>query len=90
MGHGADVSLGKSDVVLLDDDLHGLLNAVKISRQTLLHIKQNLGFSLVYNAIFVPVAMIGAIIPLFAALAMSASSIIVVLNSLRIKMKFKG
>ncbi|MBR8464837.1 cadmium-translocating P-type ATPase [Campylobacter sp. faydin G-140] len=85
MGSGADVSLERSDVVVLNDSLSDLLNAVKTARQTLQTIKQNLTFSLCYNALTIPIAAMGYIIPLFAALSMSFSSIIVVLNSLRIR-----
>ncbi len=50
-------------------------------------IKQNLGLSIIYNAVTIPLAMAGYVIPLVAALSMSLSSLMVVLNSLRIKMK---
>ncbi|MGH1600177.1 heavy metal translocating P-type ATPase [Campylobacter majalis] len=85
MGSGADVSLQKSDVVLLNDDLASLLMAIKISKRTLKTIKQNLAFSLCYNALTIPLAVLGYVIPLVAAVSMSLSSIIVILNALRIK-----
>lgn len=88
MGSGAAVSVENSDIVLLKDDLKSLNLAMKLSKFTFLTIKQNLGFSLIYNAITIPLAMAGLIIPLFAAISMSLSSIIVVLNSSKIK--FKG
>jgi len=90
MGSGADVSVNKSDVVLLGDDLNSLLLALKISKTTLKSVKENLAFSLIYNAVTIPFAAAGFVIPLFAALSMSLSSVIVVLNSLRIRTKFKG
>ena len=89
MGSGADASLAKSDVVLLDDSLKSLLNAVKIARFTLGKIKQDLAFSLCYNLLTVPLAAMGYVMPLFAALSMSFSSLAVVLNSLTIRAKFK-
>ncbi|MCT7912056.1 heavy metal translocating P-type ATPase [Arcobacter lacus] len=87
MGNSADISLAVSDVVLLNSTLKSLKEAFVISNKTYKHIKQNLGFSLLYNATTVPLAMAGFVIPLIAALSMSLSSLIVVLNSLRIKMK---
>ena len=85
MGSGASVSIENSDVVLLRGDLSSLLLALRLSARTYRTIKQNLGFSLFYNALTIPLAMAGFIIPLFAAISMSASSIVVVLNSLKIK-----
>lgn len=90
LGSGAAISVEKSDVILLNDNLSSLKDAIDISRYTFKAIKQNLAFSLIYNAITVPLAMAGFIIPLFAALSMSFSSVIVVLNSSKIKFKFKG
>ncbi|MBD3840878.1 MAG: cadmium-translocating P-type ATPase [Campylobacterales bacterium] len=85
MGSGADVSLAISDVVILNDQIKNLTDCVAISRRTFGFIKQNLTISLIYNALTIPVAMAGYIIPLVAALSMSLSSLIVVGNSLRIK-----
>ena len=87
MGSGAQISVERSDVVLLDDNLNSLLKALNLSRLTFKTIKQNLGFTLIYNAFTIPLAMAGFIIPLFAAISMSLSSIIVVLNSTKIKLK---
>lgn len=83
--NGADISLEKSDIVLLRNDIENLHNAFLIARKTYQIIKENLAFSLIYNAITIPLAMCGFVIPLIAALSMSFSSIIVVLNALRIK-----
>ena len=87
MGSGAQISVERSDVVLLDDNLNSLLKALNLSRLTFKTIKQNLGFTLIYNALTIPLAMAGFIIPLFAAISMSLSSIIVILNSTKIKLK---
>ena len=87
MGNSADISMMVSDIVLLSSKLNSLKDAFIISKKTYKHIKQNLIFSLTYNAVTIPLAMAGLIIPLFAALSMSLSSLIVVLNSLRIKLK---
>ncbi len=87
MGSGSDIAIDVGDVVLLDDSLEALLDAFKISDTTYSLIKQNLGISLVYNAITIPLAMAGYVIPLVAAISMSVSSLLVVLNSMRIKYK---
>jgi Cu+-exporting ATPase len=87
MGKGADVALAISDIVILNDSLRGIRDSFMISRRTYKFIKQNLGLSLVYNILTIPVAMVGFVIPLVAALSMSLSSLIVVGNSMRIKIK---
>ena len=85
MGSGADVAISVSDIVLLNNSLHSLKTAFSLSRRTYSFIKQNLGISLLYNIITIPLAMAGFVIPLVAALSMSLSSLLVVANSLRIK-----
>ena len=85
MGSGASVSVGVSDVVLLRDELGDLVFALRLAKKTFKVIKENLFISLVYNALSIPLAMAGFIIPLFAAISMSFSSLLVVLNSLRLK-----
>lgn len=85
MGNGADISISVSDVVLLNNSLKSLKEAFVISKRTFKFIKQNLAISLLYNVITIPLAMMGFVIPLFAALSMSLSSLIVVANSMRIK-----
>ena len=88
MGSGSDIAVDVGDVVLLDDSLRSLEDSFKISRTTFGLIKQNLGISLVYNAITVPLAMTGYVIPLVAAISMSVSSLLVVGNSMRIRYKW--
>jgi len=88
MGSGSDIAVDVSDVVLLNDSLKSLEDAFKISRTTYGLIKQNLGISLLYNAITIPLAMAGYVIPLVAAISMSVSSLLVVGNSMRIRLKW--
>ena len=88
MGSGSDIAVDVSDVVLLNDSLESLLAAFKISKTTFYLIKQNFGISLLYNAITIPLAMAGYVIPLIAALSMSLSSLLVVGNSIRIKYRW--
>ena len=85
MGSGADIAIEVSDVVLLDDRLETLAEAFVISRRTFRAVKQNLGFSIAYNIITVPLAVMGHVTPLIAAISMSLSSLVVVANSFRIK-----
>ncbi|AXP08360.1 heavy metal translocating P-type ATPase [Campylobacter hepaticus] len=82
---GSDLAIESSDVLLLKNDLFSLEKAIRLSKNTFKIIKQNLAFSLVYNACTIPLAFFGMINPLFAAISMSFSSIIVILNTLRIK-----
>jgi Cu+-exporting ATPase len=85
MGNGADIAISVSDIVLLDETPQALLESYQLSKRTFGAVKENLGFSLLYNAIAVPLAVAGFINPLIAALSMSLSSLVVVGNSLRIK-----
>lgn len=89
MGSGSDIAIEVSDVVLMDSSLKSLEDAFKISRTTFGLVKQNLGISLVYNAITIPLAMAGYVIPLVAAISMSVSSLLVVGNSMRIRLQWK-
>jgi len=91
MGNGADIAIGVSDVVLLDEKPASIYESYKLSKRTYGAVKENLGFSLLYNVIAVPLAVMGFVTPLVAALSMSLSSLVVVGNSLRIKrLKFKN
>ena len=83
MGSGAAVSIAKSDIVLMRDDPASLAAAVRLARRTYRIVRQNLAFSLVYNAVTIPLAMAGYVAPAVAALSMSLSSVAVVLNAMR-------
>ena len=92
MGTGADVAIESAGITLVKGDLDGIIRARRLARATMRNIRQNLFFALVYNASGVPVAagvlfpLFGVLIgPMFAAFAMSASSISVVLNALRLR-----
>jgi Cu+-exporting ATPase len=90
MGNGADVAISVSDIVLLDEKPESIYESYKLSRRTFGAVKENLGFSLLYNVVAVPLAVMGFVNPLVAALSMSLSSLVVVGNSMRIKsLKFK-
>ena len=89
MASGSDISINVSDVIILNNSLKSLMNSFYISKRTYKFIKQNLFISLVYNALTIPIAMAGYVVPLFAALSMSLSSLLVVGNSFRIKKDLK-
>lgn len=82
---GADLAAQNSDIILLKNDLHTLEQAIRLSKKTFIIIKQNLAFSLCYNALTIPLAFVGLINPLVAAASMSLSSVVVILNALRIR-----
>ena len=92
MGTGADVAIESAGFTLVKGNLDGIVRARRLSRATMRNIKQNLFFALVYNGAGVPIAagvlypFFGILIgPIFAAFAMSASSLSVVMNSLRLR-----
>ena len=79
----ADLTQAQADAVFLGEKLKPVLDAITIARRARSRMTENLGLAMIYNAIAVPVAIAGAVTPLIAALAMSASSLIVTLNALR-------
>ena len=92
MGTGADVAIESAGFTLVKGDLDGIVRARRLAHATMHNIRQNLFFALIYNALGVPIAagilypFLGILIgPIFAAFAMSASSLSVVLNSLRLR-----
>jgi Cu+-exporting ATPase len=92
MGTGADVAIESAGFTLVKGDLNGIVRARRLATATMRNIKQNLFFALVYNAAGVPVAagilypVLGVLIsPIFAAAAMSLSSVSVISNSLRLR-----
>jgi Cu2+-exporting ATPase len=85
LGTGSDISLEAAQVLLLRDRLLGVVDTILIARRTLRIVRENLALSLGYNALAVPLAMAGLVMPLFAALAMASSSLMVVLNALRLR-----
>jgi Cu2+-exporting ATPase len=87
IGSGADVSVGSADVVVLKNTLTPIIEVIKLSKNTQNTIKQNIAFALFYNALMVPLAMMAKVTPLFAAIVMPISSLIVIGNAARLRAK---
>ena len=85
MARGTDVTMESADAVLVRDDLRLLPDLVQLSRRTYAVIRQNVFWAFFYNVVAIPLAMAGVLHPIVAAAAMAASSLFVVLNSLRLR-----
>jgi Cu2+-exporting ATPase len=84
MGEGTDVAQAAADMVMLGGQVSSLAEGVATARKTRTIIRQNLAWALVYNLVAIPAAALGHITPWMAGIGMSASSLIVVLNALRL------
>jgi len=92
IGTGTDIAVESGDIVLINDDLSGIIKTLKLSKKTINNIKQNLFWAFGYNVLGIPIAagilypLTGMLLnPMIAAIAMSFSSISVVTNALRLK-----
>lgn len=83
-GTASDASKQAADAVFLGEKLLPVALAIKAARATMRIVRQNFGFSIIYNVLAVPLALFGYVTPLIAAIAMSVSSLVVVANSLRL------
>ncbi len=94
VAHGSDIAIESADLILLKNDLIDVARAIRLSRMTLINIKENLFWAFCYNAVCIPIAA-GVLYPAFgfllnpmiAGLAMSLSSFCVVTNALRLRSK---
>ncbi len=92
MGTGTDVAIESAEITLVKGDLHGIVKAKKLSKAVMKNIHQNLWFAFIYNTLGIPIAA-GVLYPVFgillspmiAAVAMSFSSVSVIMNSLKLR-----
>jgi Cu+-exporting ATPase len=85
IGTGTDIAMESASIVLMRGDLRAIASAIRLSRQTLRKIRQNLFWAFVYNLICIPLAIFGVFTPIMGGTAMAFSSVSVVTNSLLLK-----
>ncbi len=84
MGSGTSLAQHSSDCVMMSDNLHTLIDALDTARQTMRIVRQNIIWAVCYNLVALPLAATGVLAPWMAAIGMSASSLIVTANALRL------
>lgn len=83
-GTASDASQQAADAVFIGEQLMPVTTAIRVARRTMVIVRQNFGFAIGYNLLAVPLALMGLVTPLIAAIAMSLSSLVVIANSLRL------
>ncbi|XVO84539.1 heavy metal translocating P-type ATPase [Pseudomonas chlororaphis] len=85
IGSGSDVAKETGGIILLKNDVRDVVTAIKLSRATMVKIKQNLFWAFIYNSVGIPIAAFGLLNPIIAAAAMALSSLSVIANSALLK-----
>jgi Cu2+-exporting ATPase len=85
MSGGADLARTSGDIVLLGSRLLAITDALVLARRTMRIVRQNLAWSFAYNFLAIPLAVVGWVTPWMAGIGMSSSSLLVVLNALRLQ-----
>jgi len=85
LGTGTDVAIETADITLMRGDFNSIVDAITMSKKTMINIKQNLFWALAYNSLGIPIAAMGFLAPWLAGAAMAMSSVSVVLNALRLQ-----
>ncbi|MGA5704167.1 heavy metal translocating P-type ATPase [Peterkaempfera bronchialis] len=85
MGNGTDAAIGAAGLTLVRGDIEAVVDAIRLSRRTMATIRTNLVWAFGYNIVLIPLAALGLLNPILAAAAMSVSSVLVVGNSLRLR-----
>jgi len=87
MGRATDIALESADIVIMRSDLRLVADAVALSKKTFRVIRQNIFWAFFYNIVFIPLAILGILHPIMAAGSMAFSSLSVVGNSLRARIR---
>jgi Cu+-exporting ATPase len=90
MNDASQIAIQSARVILLNTDLHSVITFLQISKHTLITIKQNLFWAFAYNVVAIPIAALGFLNPMVGAFAMAFSDVVVIGNSLRLKVKKLG
>jgi Cu2+-exporting ATPase len=85
MGEGSQLAQVTADMVLMSDSLKSVPEAIQMAKRTRVIIRENFAWAILYNLLAMPMATLGLLAPWMAAIGMSLSSLLVVLNALRLK-----